>query len=165
MREPTIALYPGSFDPFTCGHQNLVERGIKVFDKLIIGVAVNVRKDPLFTPAERCEMIRLAVGKDDRVEVSSFEGLLVDYARKRQVTAILRGLRAISDFEYEFQLTHMNRRLGPDIETVFMMTGEDHFYVSSQLVKEVARFGGDLTGLVPGPVAARLCQRFGEGAR
>lgn len=160
MEKVTVALYPGSFDPVTYGHLNIIERGIKVFDRLVVGVAVNVRKQPLFTPDERVEMIRESVGKDDRIEVTTFEGLLVDYARKRNATAILRGLRAISDFEFEFQMAHMNRRLGPNIETVFMMTGEDHFYVSSNLVREIATFHGDVSGLVPDTVAARLRQRF-----
>jgi pantetheine-phosphate adenylyltransferase len=156
----TVALYPGSFDPVTFGHLNIIERGLKVFDRLVVGIAVNVRKQPLFSPEERLEMLRETIGNDQRVEVTTFEGLLVDYARRRNVTAILRGLRAISDFEYEFQMAHMNRRLGPNIETVFMMTGEDHFYVSSQLVREIATFHGDFSGLVPEPVAARLRQRF-----
>jgi pantetheine-phosphate adenylyltransferase len=156
----TVALYPGSFDPVTFGHLNIVERGLKLFDKLIVGIAVNVRKQPLFTPEERVEMLRESIGKDDRVDITTFEGLLVDYARARGVTAILRGLRAISDFEYEFQMAHMNRRLGPNIETVFMMTGEDHFYVSSQLVREIATFHGEVSGLVPEPVVARLRRRF-----
>jgi pantetheine-phosphate adenylyltransferase len=156
----TIALYPGSFDPVTYGHLNIIERGIKLFDRLIVGVAVNVRKTPLFSSEERVAMIRESIGKNECIEVATFEGLLVDYARKRTVTAILRGLRAISDFEFEFQMAHMNRRLGPNIETVFMMTGEDHFYVSSQLVREIAMFHGDYSGLVPEPVAARLRQRF-----
>ncbi len=156
----TLALYPGSFDPVTYGHTNIIERGLKVFDRLIVGVAVNVRKTPLFTPEERVQMIRESIGPDDRIEVTTFQGLLVDYARKRNVTAILRGLRALSDFEFEFQMAHMNRRLGPNIETVFMMTGEDHFYVSSQLVREIAMFHGDFTGLVPEPVAARLKKKF-----
>jgi pantetheine-phosphate adenylyltransferase len=158
-RTVTVALYPGSFDPVTFGHLNIIERGIKLFDKLIVGVAVNVRKTPLFSPKERADLIQESIGKDDRIEVATFEGLLVDYARRRSVTAILRGLRAISDFEFEFQMAHMNRRLGPNIETVFMMTGEDHFYVSSQLVREIATFHGDVSGLVPPNVATALHER------
>ena len=164
MRNTTIALYPGSFDPVTSGHLNIIERGVKVFDKLVVGVAVNVRKQPLFSSEERAEMVREVIGHDDRIEVTTFEGLLVDYARLRGATAILRGLRAISDFEFEFQMAHMNRRLGPKIETVFMMTSEDYFYVSSQLVREIAMFQGDISGLVPESVAARLRQRFARPA-
>lgn len=165
MRSPTIALYPGSFDPVTYGHINIIQRGVKVFDRLIVGVALNVRKQLLFDPDERATMIREALGPSENIEVVTFDGLLVDYARSRGVTAILRGLRAISDFEFEFQMAHMNRRLGPNIETVFMMTGEDHFYVSSQLVREIARFQGDVTGLVPEPVAMRLRQHFAREAK
>jgi pantetheine-phosphate adenylyltransferase len=164
MSNATIALYPGSFDPVTFGHLNIIQRGVKVFDRLIVGVAMNVRKQPLFAADERATMIREALAPSDGIEVATFDGLLVDYARSRGVTVILRGLRAISDFEFEFQMAHMNRRLGPNIETVFMMTGEDHFYVSSQLVREIARFQGDVTGLVPETVAARLRQRFASTA-
>ncbi len=157
----TLAVYPGSFDPLTYGHLNIIERGIKVFDKLVVAVAVNVKKTSTFSVQERMEMIREAVaGKDGKVEIDTFQGLLVDYAQKRRATAILRGLRAISDFEFEFQMAHMNRRLHPEIETVFMMTGEDHFYVSSQIVREVATFGGNLHGLVPAHVEKRLKEKF-----
>ena len=148
----TIALYPGSFDPITNGHVNLINRGLNVFDKLIVAVASNVRKKPLFSTEERIEMIQSAV-QSDRLEVRSFEGLLVDYAREIDARIILRGLRALSDFEFEFQLAHMNRRLGAKnpggIETIFMMTGEEHFYVSSSLVREIASFGAKSTGSPP----------------
>lgn len=157
-----IAIYPGSFDPITYGHLNLIERGLKVFDKLVVAVARNVNKSALFSAEERMEMIREASADIRGVEVDSFEGLLVEYARQRSAKVILRGLRAISDFEFEFQLAHMNRRLNPELETVFMMTGEDHFYVSSQLVREVASFGGAVTGLVPEHVERRLTERFSK---
>jgi pantetheine-phosphate adenylyltransferase len=157
----TLAVYPGSFDPLTNGHLNIIERGTKVFDKLVVAVATNVKKTPLFSVEERMQMIRQAVEPLKKViEIDTFDGLLVDYAVKRSATAILRGLRAISDFEFEFQMAHMNRRLHPEIETVFMMTGEDHFYVSSQIVREVASFGGNLHGLVPAHVEKRLKERF-----
>lgn len=154
----SVALYPGSFDPVTYGHLNLIDRGIRLFDHLIVAVATNVRKQDFFSPQERVQMIQEAL-KDDRVEVVTFTGLLVDYARARGASAILRGLRAISDFEFEFQMAHMNRRLAPGIETVFMMTGDEHFYVSSQLVREVAAFGGSVHGLVPPHVEALLKAR------
>ncbi len=157
------AVYPGSFDPITNGHLNLIERGLNIFERLIIGISTNVRKTCMFTFEERSEMVRDTVrenGWADRVEVDAFDGLLVEYARARRATAILRGLRAVADFEYEFQMAHMNRRLAENIETVFMMTGEEHFYVSSSLVREVANFGGSVTGLVPAHVEARLLKRI-----
>src|SRR6516225_1859110 len=120
------AIYPGSFDPLTNGHLSLIQRGLELFDRLIVGILVNPKKTPLFTIEERKQLIKDAV-KDPRVEIESFEGLLVEYARKKKVHVLLRGLRAVSDFEYEFQLANMNRKLRPDIETVFMMTGEDYF--------------------------------------
>ena len=153
-------LYPGSFDPVTNGHINLIHRGLVVFDRMIVAVAHNARKTPLFTPDERIRMIRDSIGEEPRVEITTFEGLLVDYAKHRNVNAVMRGLRALSDFEFEFQLAHMNRRLAPNIETVFMMTGEEHFYVSSSLVREIAQFGGNLTGLVPANVEMALNERF-----
>jgi pantetheine-phosphate adenylyltransferase len=125
-------------------------------------VAHNHRKAPLFTPTERMDMIRAALPPHSPVEVVTFEGLLVDYARKRQAQVILRGLRAVSDFEFEFQLAHLNRRLGTGLETVFMMTGEEHFYVSSHMVREVASFGGTVTGLVPPPIERRLKEKFAK---
>ena len=158
----TLALYPGSFDPLTHGHLNLIRRGLKLFDKLVVAVANNVRKQPLFDVDTRMDMIRQAVGPDTHVTVESFEGLLVDYAKRRNANVVLRGLRAVSDFEYEFQLAHMNRRLGGGLETVFMMTGEEHFYVSSHLVREIASFGGTVTGLVPDNVEQKLKERFAK---
>lgn len=156
----TIALYPGSFDPVTHGHLNILQRGVLAFDRVIVGVAHNVRKKPLFTPKERVDMLKHAIGDDPRVEVVTFRGLLIDYATECQAEVILRGLRAVSDFEYEFQMAHMNRRLVPEIDTVFMMTGEEHFYVSSNLVREVARFGGDVSAFVPEHVKDMLWRKF-----
>jgi pantetheine-phosphate adenylyltransferase len=154
-----LAIYPGSFDPLTNGHLSIIHRGLKMFDRLVVAIAVNPKKVPLFSLDERRELIRDAV-QDDRVEVDAFQGLLVEYAKQRQVNVLLRGLRAVSDFEYEFQLANMNRKLAPDIETVFMMTGEDYFYISSQLVREVASLGGDVADLVPPNVYARLKSKF-----
>lgn len=156
-----MAIYPGSFDPLTNGHLSLIQRGLQMFDRLIVAVAINPKKTPLFTPEERREIIR-EVCPDPRVEVDSFQGLLVEYARRRKVHVLIRGLRAVSDFDYEFQLANMNRKLAPEVETVFMMTGEDYFYLSSQLVREVASLGGDVRGLVPPAVYERLQARYGR---
>lgn len=155
----TLALYPGSFDPITNGHLNLIRRGLQLFDSLIVAVAHNVRKKSLFTVQERMDMIAESVD-DPRLEVAAFEGLLTVYAQKRSAQVVLRGLRAVSDFEFEFQLAHMNRRIGAGLETVFMMTGEEHFYVSSQIVREIASFGGQVTGFVPPHVERRLKEKF-----
>jgi pantetheine-phosphate adenylyltransferase len=155
----TLALYPGSFDPITHGHLNLIMRGLKLFDNMIVAVAHNVRKQSLFSVQERMDMIAESI-QDKRIEVASFEGLLTGYAQKRQATVVLRGLRAVSDFDFEFQLAHMNRRIGSGLETVFMMTGEEHFYVSSQIVREIAAFGGQVTGFVPPHVERRLKEKF-----
>lgn len=154
------AIYPGSFDPLTNGHLSLIQRGLKMFDSLVVSIAVNPKKTPLFSVEERKEMIRDAVGADPRVQIDDFQGLLVDYAKKRKVNVVLRGLRAVSDFEFEFQLANMNRRLSPDLETVFMMTGEDYFYISSNLVREVASFGGDVAGTVPPNVLEKLKAKY-----
>ena len=158
----TTALYPGSFDPVTFGHLNIVERGLAAFDKVIVVVAHNVRNQPLITPEERVEMLRNALKNEPRVEVVAFRGLLIDYAVEAGAEVILRGLRAVSDFEYEFQMAHMNRRLKPQVDTVFMMTGEEHFYVSSNLVREVARFGGDVSAFVPAHVEEQLKGKFSQ---
>lgn len=155
-----IAVYPGSFDPITNGHINIVERGLDLCDKLIVAVSTNIRKTNLFTTEERIEMIRACFPDSDRIEVDAFDGLLVDYARARGANVILRGLRAISDFEFEFQMAHMNSRLAPAVETVFMMTSAEYFYVSSSLVREVATFGGSVSGLVPPAVERMLRTRL-----
>jgi pantetheine-phosphate adenylyltransferase len=155
-----IAIYPGSFDPITNGHIDIVQRSLEMFDKVIVAIANNVRKAPLFSVDERKQHILSAVTNDGRVEVDSFEGLLVEYVRKRGARVVVRGLRALADFEYEFQLAHMNRRLGAGMETMFLMTSEKDFYVSSSLVKEVAQFGGDITGLVPPMVQKALVAKF-----
>jgi pantetheine-phosphate adenylyltransferase len=154
-----IAIYPGSFDPLTNGHLSIIHRALQMFDRVIVAVAVNPKKTPLFTEEERKTFIREAC-PDPRVEVDAFHGLLVEYAKARGVNVLLRGLRAVSDFEYEFQLANMNRKLAPGVETVFMMTGEDYFYVSSNLVREVALFGGDVEGLVPPGVFQALRARY-----
>jgi len=151
-----LAIYPGSFDPLTNGHLSLIQRGLNIFAGLIVAVANNPDKTPLFTFQERMQLIRDAVGNDPRVEVDSFDGLLVQYAKRRGVHTVLRGLRAVSDFEYEFQLANMNRRLDPEFDSVFVMTGEDYFYVSARLVREVSRFGGDVSTLVPRNVLEAL---------
>jgi pantetheine-phosphate adenylyltransferase len=157
---PRLAIYPGSFDPLTNGHLSLIQRGLKIFDGLVVAVANNANKKALFTLEERKQLIREVVGPDPRVEVDHFETLLVDYAKQRRIHTVLRGLRAMSDFEYEFQLANMNAKLDPDFESVFVMTGQDYFYVTGSLVREVASYGGDVTGLVPPNVAAGLHRKF-----
>ncbi len=157
---PRLAIYPGSFDPLTNGHVSLIQRGLKIFDRLVVAVANNPAKTHLFTLEERRDMILEAVGSDERVEVDSFDTLLVDYAKRRGIHTTLRGLRAVSDFEYEFQLANMNRKLDPEFESVFVMTGEDYFFVTGSLVREVASFGGDVSGLVPANVAEGLRRKF-----
>lgn len=157
-----IAIYPGSFDPLTYGHISIIERGLRVFDTIIVGIAINVRKTPLFTTEERIELIRKSFPGEDRLQLDTFEGLLVDYAKAVNSKVILRGLRAVSDFEYELQMANMNRKLDDTIETMFMMTEETHFYVSSGLVKEVARFGGAVTDQVPAHVEQALKAKFSD---
>jgi pantetheine-phosphate adenylyltransferase len=154
--DPITAIYPGSFDPVTNGHLDLIERGTKIFDRLIVGVLRNLEKDPLFTLVERLEMLRETTRLWPNVEVDVFDGLLVDYARQRGARVILRGIRAVSDYEYELQMALMNRKLEPQIETVFMMPAEAYSYLSSRLVREIARLGGSLQGLVPPVVEQRL---------
>jgi pantetheine-phosphate adenylyltransferase len=156
------AIYPGSFDPLTNGHLAIIQRGLKVFDRLIVAVANNPEKRPLFSVDERKTMISEAVNGDSRVEVDSFDALLVEYVRRKGVHTVLRGLRAVSDFEYEFQIANMNRHLLPDLETVFVMTGEDYFFVSARLVREVATFGGDVSAFVPPNVLAGLGRKLGR---
>jgi pantetheine-phosphate adenylyltransferase len=155
-----VAIYPGSVDPLTNGHVSLIHRGLKMFDQVIVAIAANPKKTPLFSVAERKQFITDAMKNDPRVETDDFEGLLVDYAKRRGVTITMRGLRAVSDFEFEFQMANMNRKLNPDLETVFVMTGEDYFYVSSNIVREVASLGGDVSGLVPPNVLAALRKRY-----
>jgi len=155
------AIYPGSFDPLTNGHLAIIQRGLKVFDRLIVAVANNPQKKPLFTAEERTELIAGAVGNDPRIEVDSFDALLVEYVKKKGVHTVLRGLRAVSDFEFEFQIANMNRHLLPDLETVFVMTGEDYFFVSARLVREVATFGGDVSAFVPQNVLEGLRRKLG----
>ena len=159
---PLVAIYPGSFDPPTNGHMSIIHRGLQIFDKLIVAVANSGQKTALFNVTERMELMREAVGNDPRVELDTFQGLTVDYARKRKIFVILRGLRAVSDFEYEFQLANMNRKLEPSLDTLFMMTGEDSFYIASKFVREVATLGGDVSSMVPPNVRDRLVQRFGK---
>lgn len=154
--KPILAIYPGSFDPVTNGHLDLIERGAKIFDRLIVAVLRNLEKDPLFTLNERVEMLREVTQGWDNVEVDIFDGLLVNYARRRNAGVILRGIRAISDYEYELQMALMNRKLEPHIETIFMMPAETYSYLSSRLVREIARLGGSIHGLVPAEVEQRL---------
>ena len=160
MTSKSIAVYPGTFDPITNGHLDILKRALRVFDRVIVTVAPNVRKNPLFTTDERIEFIRGAAGDAPGLEFEVFEGLLVDFCKSVDATVIVRGLRALADFEYEFQFAHMNRRLAPGVDTVFFMTDERNHYVSSSLVKEVAGFGGDITGLVPEPVALALADKY-----
>ncbi len=155
-----IAVYPGSFDPITNGHVNLVERALEVFDKLIVAVAHNPNKSSLFSVEERLEMIQAALKNDPRVTVGSFEGLLVDFAEKQGARVIIRGLRALSDFEYEFQMTLMNRKLNRKVDTMFLMTGFKWFYTSSRIIKEAASLGGSVRGLVPEIVHQKLKTKF-----
>jgi len=159
-----IAVYPGSFDPITNGHVDIIRRSLLVFDEVIVAVAFNPDKDSSwFTPEERVAMIREAFASEgNRVRADAFTGLLVDYAAAKGATAIVRGLRAVADFEYEFQMTSMNRHLKPQVETIFMVAGESHFYISSRLVKEVASLGGNVAGLLPDQVLARLLARVRE---
>ena len=158
------AVYPGSFDPITNGHADLVRRSLQVFDRVVVAVAFNPNKDQAwFTPEERVAMIRETFAAEgDRVEADKFSSLLVDYAAAKGANVIVRGLRAVADFEYEFQMTMMNRHLHDDIETIFMMTGESHFYTSSRLVKEVVMLGGDVEGLVPDVVLSKLKAKVRE---
>src|SRR5215831_20492195 len=158
------AIYPGSFDPLTNGHLDLIERGSKIFDELIVAILRNSEKDPLFNLAERMEMLEEMVKGYKNVRVEAFEGLLVDYAMQKKAKAVLRGIRAISDYEYELQMALMNRKLQPQLETIFMMPAEAYSYLSSRLVKEVFRLGGSVRGLVPELVEQRLREKFQASA-
>lgn len=159
-RRSRLAVYPGSFDPLTSGHVDIIVRGARLFDRIVVAILVNLDKSPLFSPEERVEIAREVFRDQPNVEVDTFDGLLVEYARRRQANVIVRGLRAISDFEYELQMALMNRRLHPEVETVFMMPAEPYTYVSSRLVKEVFALGGSIHGLVPEVVEARLRQKM-----
>lgn len=159
------AVYPGTFDPITNGHLDIISRGVRLFDRIVVALLHNSDKEPLLPLAERMEIVRAVVARFPNVGVESFDGLLVDYVRSRGAQVIVRGLRALSDFEYEFQMALMNRRLEPGVETVYMMPSESTSYVSSRLVKEVARLGGDVSGLVPGEVVARLQARYARRDR
>ncbi|HVB30016.1 MAG TPA: pantetheine-phosphate adenylyltransferase [Gemmatimonadaceae bacterium] len=155
-----IAIYAGSFDPVTRGHEDLMLRSLGFVDRLIVAVATNVAKEPLFSVAERMALIRESVGDEPRIDVREFSGLLVDFARDAGATLFIRGLRAVSDFEYEYQMALMNRHLSPNLETVFMVPSLDTTYISASLVREIARFGGDVSGLVHPSAAAALRRKF-----
>ena len=155
-----IAIYPGSFDPPTKGHEDLVRRSLALADQVIVAIATNGAKHPLFSVEQRLAMLHEAVGSEPRLSIQSFDGLLAEFAKRVGASIIVRGLRAVSDFEYEFQMALMNRRLHPSLETVFLVPAVDLTYLSSSLVREVARFGGDVGGLVHPAVAAALADRF-----
>ncbi len=157
-----VAVYPGSFDPITNGHVDIILRGARMFDRIIVAVLVNSEKRPLFSIEERVATARDVFKDEPKVEVDAFQGLLIDFARQKQASVIVRGLRAVSDFEYEFQMALMNRRLAPDIETVFMMPAEAYTYISSRLVREVFALGGAVQGLGPGTVEARLRRKLAQ---
>jgi pantetheine-phosphate adenylyltransferase len=161
MSKPVTAIYPGSFDPVTNGHLDLIARGAMIFDQLIVAVAQNLDKEPLFAVKERVEMLEAVTFEWKNVEVEIFDGLLMDYARGRGASVIMRGIRAVSDYEYELQMAMMNRKIEPDIETVFMLPAEAYSYLSSRLVKELARLGGPVKDLVPPLVVERLRAKVG----
>jgi pantetheine-phosphate adenylyltransferase len=154
------AIYPGSFDPVTNGHVDVIERARKLFDEVIVAVAHNDTKSPMFTLEQRLELLRSTIGKIDNVRVDHFDGLLVEFARKQDACAVIRGLRAISDFEFEFQMALMNRKLEAQVETIFLMPKEEYTYLSSRIVKEIARLGGDVSAFVPAPVAKALAAKL-----
>jgi pantetheine-phosphate adenylyltransferase len=155
-----IAVYPGTFDPITNGHVDILRRSLALFDQVIVAIASNVRKQPVFDVVQRRGFIEDAIGHDPRVRYDAFDGLLVEYCKKHGAGFVVRGLRALADFEYEFQFAHMNRRLAPGVDSIFFMTDERHHYVSSSLVKEVAGLGGDVSGLVPAAVERALKETY-----
>lgn len=161
---PVKALYPGTFDPPTNGHVDLIQRGAKIFDHLTVAILVNPVKNPLFTVEERVEMLKEVTASLSNVSIATFDGLMVDSARKLGVSAVLRGIRAISDYEYEFQMALMNRRLAPEIETVFLQPAGRYSFISSRMLKEVFSLGGDVTGLIPPNVLKRLRARINHGS-
>jgi len=165
MARSLVAIYPGSFDPITNGHLDLIQRGSRLFDRLIVAILRNETKSPLFSVHERTDMLKEVVKAYPNVEVDSFDGLLVDFAAKRSAQVLLRGIRAISDYEYELQTALMNRRLRPGLETVFLLSNEAHSFISSRLVKEVFGLGGKISGLVPSSVEARLERRLSKSKR
>jgi pantetheine-phosphate adenylyltransferase len=162
---PTLAVYPGSFDPLTNGHVDIIARGARLFDRIVVAIAVNAEKAPLFTMDERVEIARAVFKDHPTVEVDTFDGLLVDYVAHRRADVIVRGLRAVSDYEFEFQMALMNRRLNASIETVFMMPAEQYTYISSRLIKEVFALGGRVHGFVPDVVEARLRDKVSAGVK
>ncbi len=154
------AVYPGSFDPVTNGHLDIIERAGRVFDKVIVGVLNNAGKNPMFSIDERVEMLKKVTGHIKNVEIDSFEGLLVDFVKMKDASVIIKGLRTVADFEYEFQMALLNKALNPEYETIFMMTDSKYSYISSSMVKELAGFGGDLTGLVPAKIISKINQKY-----
>ncbi len=159
MKE-TLAVYPGSFDPVTFGHLDILTRGLELFDKVIIAIAYNIEKQGLFTFEERKDLIQQSINGNNNVIIDSFDGLLIDYVKKVNARFVIRGLRAMSDFEYEFQMASINRTLNPEMDTLFMMTSKDYFFISSRTIKEVAAFHGSVTNFVPPPVERRLKEIF-----
>lgn len=157
----SIAIYPGTFDPLTNGHLSILNRSLKIFDKLIIAILINPKKTPLFSLEERIDMLKKVLGDKENIEVDSFNGLLVDYAVRKGANVIVRGLRALSDFEFEFQLALMNRKLNRDVQSVFLMTDYKWFYTSSTIIKEAASLNGNISGLVPPIVCQKLKEKYG----
>jgi len=157
------AIYPGSFDPVTFGHIDVIGRALRLFDEVVVAVAPSEGKSPLFSTEERIALIRASLPGETRLKVKQMDGLLVDFVKMEQAAVIVRGLRAVSDFEFEFQMALMNRRLAPEVETIFLMPKEDYSYISSRIVKEVARLGGDVSGVVPAPVGAALREKSAGG--
>ena len=160
----TRAIYPGSFDPVTLGHIDVIQRALRLFDEVVVAAAPSEGKGPLFSIDERLDLISASLPGEKRLKVKKLEGLLVDFVTAEKAQVVVRGLRAISDFEFEFQMALMNRRLAPEVETIFLMPKEDYSYISSRIVKEVARLGGNVSDVVPPPVAAALRKKFAGGA-